>query len=61
LGATALLSAFPNRFGLASLYLAEVRREVLIADPALEHVGPRPAELIDGGRAHGEGSFTRAA
>ena len=34
-------------------HLAEVRREVLVSDPPFQHVGPGPAELVDGGRAHG--------
>jgi hypothetical protein len=42
-------------------HLAEVRRKVLVADPALQHISARPAELIDGGRAHGVVSFTSAA
>jgi len=34
-------------------HLAEVGSEVFIADAPFKHVGPRPAELVDGGRAHG--------
>ena len=36
-------------------HLAEVGCEVLIPDTPFQHVGPRPAELVDGGRAHGDG------